>query len=200
MTRVGVRVLVSIIVQVVAVLVGAGVAAACSCALATVEEQADNADVIARVLVTQVDRPADPQSSADPVVYTAQTALVWQGELPAEFTFTSAFSGVSCGLEGVEEGHDILLFATMEAGQATTTLCSGTSAATEERIAEVTDLLGEPVVPANAESVPEVPGSERGWLFPAAIAAVAGLGVVAVYVRRHRRDRDVEPAEGSVEP
>lgn len=199
MTRVGVRVLGSIIVQIVAVLVGAGVAAACSCALATVEEQADHADVIGRVVVTQVDRPADPESSADSVVYTAQTAQVWKGDLPAEFTFTSALSGASCGLEGVEEGHDILLFAKLEAGQATTTLCSGTSAATEERVAEVTDLLGEPTVPASAESVPEVPGSESGWIFPAAIAVLAGLGVVAVYLRRHRRNRAVEVAEEPLE-
>lgn len=187
MARVASRILISLVTTAVAVLLGTGIAAACSCALSSVEEQVEAADVVARVLVTRVERPDDP-SSAALATYTARTSTVWKGEVPAEFTFTSAAYGESCGIEGIDEGADIVLFA-HGAREFSTTVCSGTAIATEELVLSVSDLLGDGVEPAAAEPVPEAPGDEEGWLLPAGIAVLAGIGVILVYTRRYLRNK-----------
>lgn len=184
MTRAVARLLSALVTGIVAVLLGAGVAAACDCADLPLEEQAAQADVIARVVVEEIDSPENPSSSADPVTYTVAASAVWKGDVASRFTFSSALSGASCGLEGIQQGQDLLLFATEAADGLTSSLCSGTSVATEEQVAALTDLLGEPAAPVGGAAVPEVTGAGGGWLLPAGIAVVAGVGVVAVYVRR----------------
>lgn len=161
------------------------------------------ADVIARVVVTSVERPQEVRSSADPVTYTALASAVWKGEVASAYVFVSALEGASCGLEGIEEGAEIVLFATSHGdginepadGQYASNLCSGTGPATEELVAELTGLLGDPQEPVGAETVPDVPGSETGWFLPAGIAVLAGFGVIAVYIRRYRRDHAPEPLD-----
>lgn len=184
MARVVARLLSVLVTGIVVVLLGTGVAAACSCALSSLEEQVEFADVVARVVVEDIGGPADPASSADPVTYTVAASAVWKGDVESRFTFTSALSGASCGLEGIQQGQDLLLLATSEADGLTSSMCSGTAVATEEQVAALTDLLGDPTPPVGGAAVPEVTGSGGGWLLPAGIAVVAGIGVVAVYVRR----------------
>lgn len=194
MARVVARLLSVLVTGIVAALLGAGVAAACSCAFASIEEQVEFADVVARVVVEDIDGPANPSSSADPVTYTVAASAVWKGDVQSRFTFTSALSGVSCGLEGIQQGQDLLLFATVEGDALTSSMCSGTAVATEEQVAALSELLGDPAAPVGGAAVPEVTGSGGGWLLPAGIAVVAGLGVAAVYVRRRlpARDDDAE--------
>jgi len=181
MTRVVARLLSALVTGIVAVLLGAGLAAACDCADLSWEEQVEQADVIARVVIEDI---GDPVSPGDPVTYTVAASTVWKGDVESRFAFMSYLDGASCGLEGLQQGQDLLLFAIDGEGGLGASSCGGTTVATEEQVAALTDLLGDPAPPVGGAAVPEVTGSGGGWLLPAGIAVVAGIGVVAVYVRR----------------
>lgn len=174
-------------------LLGVGVAAACDCAELTIEQQVDGADVVARVSVENIDRSAVLNSSADPVTYTVVAARVWKGDAPARFSFTSALDGASCGIEGIEEGQELLLFAHQGDEGLTSSLCSGTTVATEEVVAQVTAHMGEGSMPEGVAEDVTAPGLERGWGLPIAIAVLAALAAAAIYARRYlRRRRETE--------
>ena len=196
MTRVGVRALLVLVAGLLAALLGAGPAAACSCADLSLEEQVDSADVVARVLV---DRVEQPRVDGGRVVYHVSATRVWKGDVPMRFSFLSEQYGASCGLEGVLEGQDLLLFArgggeglpSQEPAVLTSSLCSGTEVATAGLVAQLTGLLGEGAVPVDGGD--EQPGNETGlgwgWLLPAGVAVLAAIGLVLVLVRRRPRRR-----------
>lgn len=149
-------------------------ALACSCALLTTQEYVDNADVVARVTVERIELPqGGTVSSNDATTYRVQPTHLWKGDVAGVFTVFSAVSGASCGLEGITEGSDIVLFA-YEASDGIlpddleglqTDLCSGTAPADAALVAEVTDVLGDgkPVDAASEdEGAPDADSDELG--------------------------------------
>lgn len=193
MFRVGIRTLVGLVTGLLTLILGAGIAFACSCADLSVEEKADHAEVIARVHVDTMDLP---QGDNGLVTYHVTASRVWKGEVPMRFAFVSALHGASCGLEGMHEGHDLLLFARVGTGVPgfdtdglATNSCSGTTVADAGELALITGLLGEGKVPTDTGDESAAPGEPglwlAGWGVPAAIALIVVL--VAVLVRRQLR-------------
>lgn len=192
MVRVGVRVLLCLATSLLITVATTGYAGACSCADLGLEEQVESADVVARVNVDKVDQP---QGDNGLVTYHVSTTVVWKGEVPMRFSFVSARDGASCGLEGLTEGRDLLLFAraggdglpSRSPAALSSDLCSGTTLANAERVAQITDLLGEGTLPTQEEPPTQgTPASwwlESGWGPPAIVA----ISVVAVIVRRRLR-------------
>lgn len=194
----------AVMVGLALVLLGSGATSAwaCSCAGATVAEQADRADLVARGLVISVDRSAVGSSSADPVLYVLRAEHVWKGPAYRDFLVESAAFGASCGLEGIEEGDEIVLFAQAEGPRWTANLCGGTAPGTPDLVASVTAHLGAGTpIPAvtpspTAPSTPAAttaPASERTgtpWYATALPWAVLGAvvaGGIAVVVMGRRR-------------
>ena len=100
-----------LLVTMFAALVATSSASACSCALASVDEYVEYADVVARVVVEDIELPeGEPYSSNDPATYTLRPTHLWKGDISGVFTVFSAVSGASCGLEGIAEGDDIVVF------------------------------------------------------------------------------------------
>lgn len=180
-------------------------AAACSCAVSNVKEQAEVVDIVAEGTVTSADRVLQG-SSTDPVLYQFTPTKVWKGEVTGPLEFTSAADSASCGIEAVEPGTTIMLFARRDGSTWSTNLCDGTGAVTEEKVAELTTLLGEPTaVPAPTQTSSEPPpadsttvtnpappttgdAGDNTLLMLTIVGGVALLGIVAtLVVRRGRR-------------
>lgn len=182
MLSAGVRTVLAFVTGLVVAVLGSGVAAACSCPVGTAEEHAEWASVVALVHVDRMELPNSGFSGAD-VVYQVTASRAWKGDVPLRFSFVSAQSGASCGLEGITEGQDLLLFARLgEGDRLTASLCGGTSAASEALVAEITALLGEGTVPIDTGEQPA--SALPGWILPVTIGAVIAAGVVTVLVRR----------------
>ena len=161
-------------------------AVACSCVALTPAEQADMADVVARGTVVLVERPARPTSSLDDATYTVELTQAWKGDPPGTVEVLSAVEGPSCGWEGIDEGMEIILFATSDGGAWRSNLCSGSGPVTEGVAAELTAHLGEasPVEPS-----PGAPSAGVNLLANPAVAAgliavLVAVGVAVWFVRR----------------
>lgn len=190
MLRVGLRALMVLVTGLLVTVLGVGVAVACSCAQGGLEEHVEWATVVARVHVDEVDRPASEFSGAL-VVYHVTASRLWKGEVPKRFSFVSAQHGASCGLEGVTEGQDLLLFALAgdgapgrDAEALTANLCGGTTVASEGLIAQLTGLVGEGTVPVDTGEEPRNESAWPGWGMPAIVAAVVAAGAAVFLVRR----------------
>lgn len=154
-------------------------ALACSCAMATIPQSAEFADVVFTGTTTAVELPA-PGGVAPgiaPMHYAFAVDQVFKGEVPAgELVATTAMDGASCGTSfGMEERW--LVFANVQDGELWTGLCSGnillidpeTEAAA---LAELGPPIGTPPsTPAETQAPFEVP-----------VALVVGLAVAAVVV------------------
>lgn len=191
------RVLVRLLAVVAAGLIAVGVAvpaSACSCAMRSTAELADAADLIVRGRVTAIDRTRVAGGSADPVLYTIAATAIWKGPTATTYTVATAASGASCGLEGIAEGDDIVLFARAAdqpgadlAATWTTSLCSGTGPASS-RLAEVQALLGRgrpaplpsTVIPVTGKPSPPpllpTPNAESDVPTPAASSTTGASG------------------------
>lgn len=178
-------------------------ALACSCAMASVEEQAQRADAIfvGQVVDVRDTAPVDGMvSSGDPVSYVVAVTRVYKGEVGATQEVVSARSGASCGLELPDSGS-VLFFATGDPGappaQLSAGLCGGTVAATAAP-AMLGD--GQPPPEASPSSLPLTddvgsgagarssdPGSSTAtWALAVGLAALVAM-VTALVLRRGRR-------------
>ena len=89
------------------VILPANPALACSCAMASVEEQAQRADAIFLGQVVDVRETAAVDGmigSGDPVTYVVEVSRVYKGDVGATQEVVSARSGASCGLELPDSG------------------------------------------------------------------------------------------------
>lgn len=181
MTTMG-RFLTGLLVTLFAFAFGTSAAVACSCVEATTEEHAAHADLVARVLVERVDMPSNPGQ----VTYAMRPTHVWKGGVAAQFNVTSHSDGPSCGLEGITEGQDLVLFADGPDGDWSANLCGGTTTASEALVAELTDAVG----PGGSVDVPPGVVPEAGsWVLPTVIGvgAIALAGGAALIWRTRKR-------------
>lgn len=131
------RVLIGLFAALIVGVIGALPAAACSCATLPIATHVENADLVVRGEVTGVENPA--MGAENMALYTVTVTTVWKGPIVPDsrvVTVMSSANGASCGLEGIEEGADIVLFA--QATDASNSkaiasweanLCGGTGAA-----------------------------------------------------------------------
>ncbi len=194
-------VVIALLVGMVPALAVAGPAWACSCAMATTAEHVERADVVARGVVTGIDRSRVAGSSTDPVLTTVRVSHVWKGPQQPEFVVSSEASGASCGLELNTVGQEIILFAQSEGSGWTANLCNGTAPAASELAGEVEQALGvgTTVSPAPSSPTPtsaptSMPTPPPPAIVPAAVLwvtgtllAVAVAAIVLAWVGRARR-------------
>lgn len=159
-------------------------ASACSCAISSTEEKVGFADLVGEGTVIAVDAPSDVVSSTDGTVFTIELDRIWKGEATSIVEVQSPTSSASCGLDGLSEGMEIVLFAghtdimgTPTPDQWQANLCGGTGPVDEQVSAELDQLLGaarmpEPSTAAPVESQAGVPG---GALIPLALTGGTSL-------------------------
>lgn len=170
----------------------AGAASACSCAMASTGAHARSAEVVVTGTLVDVQDPPRGQimSSGDPTTYTVDVLRTFKGEPASRIEFTSAMSGASCGLEGMQVHRDYLFFLDDSGAGLTASLCGGTRPASAALEREVTAATVPLAAPAPRTSPPSggTQGSSTtsarqsagsGWLPAAggAAATVAALGL-----------------------
>ncbi|HEX6148464.1 hypothetical protein [Nocardioides sp.] len=171
-------------ILIAAVLLGAGLALgapafACSCVAQTPAQYAEGADVVFAGTLTDIDEPRQfpVVSSAAETRYTFDVDAVYAGD-PAPVTRVgSAWSGASCGLEGMDVGERYVVFAYVDGKQLDASLCGGTGLASPRLEGKVGDVLGPAALPdpgGQHGGQPPLPSPATAW------AWVAGLFVVAV--------------------
>ncbi len=166
------RLLTGILAALVALILPSATAVACSCAVMTTSEHVDNADVVARVIVERVNIPNMEANEDQLATYTFRPIHVWKGDVVSQFKVVSEPTGAACGLEGITEGSDLVVFATREDEGLSADLCGGTTTANEALVAELVDVVGAGV------AVDTEPDDEPGsWVWPA-VTAVVALGLV----------------------
>ena len=165
-----------------AVLVGpAAPACACSCALGTLEEFTEGADVVFAGTVREDGQPLWPGSSPGWVTATIRVTVVYKGASVRAWTdVETSGDGASCGYP-LAEGHRYLIFANEWEGALRTGLCSGNRD------------LGEESNPFQTTGYAPIPGSEPGWwtaekgVVAGATTGVAFLAVGWWLLARRRR-------------
>ncbi len=172
------RILLGTLTALLSLVLGTSVAAACSCAGQTTAEHAADADLVARVVVESVTIPEDGANSEQLAAYTMRPTYVWKGDVVSQFKVFSESSGASCGLEGIAEGQDLVVFAQKTDDGWSATLCGGTTLATEPLVVELLDVVG-PGVAVDADPA----GKPGAWVWPTITAAIAItiVGGVVVY-------------------
>lgn len=181
-----VRLLMGALTSILALVLGTSIAVACSCEGGTTAELEADADLVARVVVESVTIPDGSANDEQLAAYTMRPTYVWKGDVVSQFKVWSEPSGASCGLEGIAEGQDLVVFAMQEDEGWSATLCGGTAPATDALVAELLDVAG-PGVAVDAEL-----GDQQGeWIWPTitALAAVALIGGVIFFwwVRPRKR-------------
>lgn len=176
-----IRIVIAALVLGVAVtLLGGSPAFACSCAAQSVAKHAEDADVVFVGTLTDVDEPRrfPVVSSGAESTYTFDVEAAYSGD-PAPVTRVgSAWSGASCGLEGMEIGQRYVVFAYVDGKGLGASLCGGTGPASPRLEGKVSNALG----PAHA---PDPAGQQSGAPPPFPTPAIAwawvgGLFAVAV--------------------
>jgi hypothetical protein len=149
---------------------------ACSCAGASEEQHAANADVIftGTVAADAVDQPSQTRT------LTFTVNRVYKGQAASTQLISTHSSGASCGLE-ISGPGPFLVFADQERSGLTANLCGGT------RAGAAPDSLGPGRAPPADSAAP--PGdSRRGMWVPlvALILALSGGTVVGLSLARRR--------------
>lgn len=161
-------------------LLGSAPAFACSCAMLSLDEYTEHADVVFAGTLTDIDEPRrlPVVSSAEESRYTFEVDAVYAGD-PAPVTRVgSAWSGASCGLEGMQVGERYVVFAYVHDEGLAASLCGGTGPASPRLEGQVSNALGPATLPD--------PGGTHGGApspFPSPATAwawVGGLFAVAV--------------------
>lgn len=170
---------------------GAPAAMACSCADLSTAEAGKLADLVASGTVTTVQR-GPGSSSGERVFYTLAVDKSFKGEAWQTTTVTSAASGASCGVQGIDEGDDIVLFASESPGGWTTTLCDGTAPASPALLQEVEKALGAGKAPQEGTDPKAARAEGSGESAPrlfgaAAIGFMVAAAVAGVVLARQRR-------------
>jgi len=160
---------------------------ACSCVAADAPQFVRWADVVVLGEVREITPPPESEQvgSADPVAYTVAADEVLKGDVGATVEVISARYGASCGLEGIEEGDDYVVFAAYQdiGGEPTdelwASLCGGTAPASDSYVAEVEAVTGPGHPPEPDESPAAVPESANSTSAPKSTADSAGIPVWA---------------------
>ena len=188
--------LVAAIVGVTALFAAPAPACACSCAPVSAADARARADAVFTGTLTRREEPDNiMRSSADPARLIFKVDGVSKGHVAAMQGILTAMSGASCGLE-VVVGHRYEVYAEVEDGALTASLCGGTRPA-----GPFPRLNAEPVpptvaTPGDAPTATYAPrageadtrGGGRGWAWPAsAVGAGIVLGAVGLVVGRRRR-------------
>ena len=174
---------------------------ACSCASPTTAQSVARADVVLRGTLADTDGPSRMsrlRSSEDPVQYTFTVAEVYKGNAAATTYVSSAASGASCGLEGLEPGREYVVFALVRGDGLQAGLCGGTAPAARGLVADVEQVTGSgpaPVPPGLIDEAAPLPGQrgavgDRPWLVPLVGGLVLALvlaGLLVGVVLRGRR-------------
>jgi len=170
------RLIAGVLATLFVIVASAPVASACSCADLTLQEQVDSADVVARVIVEKA-KVAEREDGGKQVVLTMRPTRVWKGKVVSKFPVTTALDIPECGLGALEDGTDLLLFASELEGKYSAERCGGTTEASEEGIAALVELAG------NGEFIDPVVGDEPGaFVWPTITAIAAVLLVVGLVV------------------
>lgn len=140
---------------------------ACSCVSGRPQDFAAWADTVFTGTLTEVTPPPQREvmSSGDPVTYAFEVDAVHEGDVGGTVEVTSAVSGASCGLEGLETGTRYLVFATGDPGRLEAGLCGGTGPVGDELPASYERVLGAGHAPDGS------PGSPPGSTAIAALVA-----------------------------
>lgn len=157
----------------------------CNCAEKSTAEHAADADLVARVIVERINMPVEGATDGQPATYTLRPTYVWKSDVISQFKVNSEPIGAACGLEGITEGQDIVVFAKKAEEAWSADLCGGTAPATTTLVAELLEVVGPGV------AIDAVPGDRPGeWVWPTVTAVVAValvVGVLAVWWYRPRR-------------
>ncbi len=171
-----------VVVGVLATLTGLVIASvpavACDCIPKTTSEQADSADVVARVIIerTRVGKP-DRNGHGQQVSFTMRPTHVWKGDVTSQFILTSELEIPACGLGALNEGTDLLVFAHQGEEGMSASWCGGTMGYNEALVTELNAVAGPGV------AVDVAPKDGLGvWMVPAVRAVVAVGGASGVIV------------------
>lgn len=189
--------------------VGAGPAFACSCALSTVRDHVGYADVIVIGTLTNIEDPPKKRimSSGDPVTYTVAVDQTFKGEPSSEVLFTSAMSGATCGLEGLQADRRYAFFLNSAGKGLDASLCGGTAPASLKLDAQIARWTGPPETPAVAPAVAapgevdahesDAPSSESSsnlsWVLAGGVAIILIAGACLVLRARSHRSTTRPP-------
>jgi hypothetical protein len=175
-------------------------AAACSCVGHDDAEAFENAAVVFRGVLVDVQTPStgDMYSSMDPERFIFDVDRVYKGEANARQTVVTARGGESCGLEIIGSGP-FLVFAQTQSvdfasaaveGDLFSGLCSGTRAATAGDD-EMFGAADPPVTPAGVVA-PDPPPADDGSSIarPVALGAAAVALMITAWLATSLRRRD----------
>ncbi|MGH3348102.1 MAG: hypothetical protein ACRDO4_14075 [Nocardioides sp.] len=161
-------------------LLGGAPAFACSCAAQSPAQHAEDADVVFAGTLTDVDEPRQfpVVSSAAEATYTFDVDAVYAGD-PAPVTRVgSAWSGASCGLEGMAVGERYVVFAYVDGEHLDASLCGGTGPASPRLEERVSDTLGAANLPSptggQSGPPPPFPSVITPWVWLGGVVAIAG--------------------------
>jgi hypothetical protein len=154
--------------------------------MGSTQDHLDGAEVVLTGTLVEIEDPPKRLlvSSTDPVTYTVSVDSVFQGDVGRDVAFTSARSGASCGLEGMDVGLQYLLFLHREGDGLSTSLCSGNVVASHANQAEVAAVTGPPRAPSPDATlgVPTSGIDDAGpplapplWVLGAGVAGLVGL-------------------------
>ncbi len=176
-------------------------ALACSCALGSTGDHVENADVIVTGTLTDaIDPPAaEVMSSDDPITYLVDVEKTFKGDASHQLEFTSAMSGASCGLEGMQVGDRYAFFLYPENKGLEANLCGGTAPSTPKLERQIAHWTGPPREPAAGVEPASSPTSTRidddepaqsaapTWLVVSgAVAGALALAIVLTVAFRRR--------------
>lgn len=169
-------------------------ASACSCALLSIAEIVDAADVV--VVGTPGGRYTERDEGREVVGHAIEVSAVYKGRMPARALLWTATEGDSCGM-GLTDGEEMLLVASREQGRLRTSLCQGSRTATNAVTNRLEAVAGPGVAPPAGEdptlSRLEDDRHRRRLLWAGPVGLLLGAGAGLLLERRRRR---ADPATG----
>jgi hypothetical protein len=159
-------------------LVGGVPAFGCSCVAQKPAQQAEEADVVFAGTLTDVDEPRQLPilSSGDEARYTFDIDAVYAGDVASVAVVGSAWSGASCGLEGMTVGERYVVIAYREGKGLGATLCGGTGPASPRLEGQVSNALGPATLPdpggEPAAAGPPYPSPAAAWAWVGGLLAI----------------------------
>lgn len=196
MTRVS-RWLVLLACAIAALMVQPNCAYACSCvAPGTPAEELAKSDAVFLGRVVDVKAPTGPiDDSSDVTMVTFETSQVWKGQITQTQTLTTPGSSASCGVT-FTPGQEYVVYARVNEGVLTTTLCSRTQLASDAT-EDITAFGAGQAAQVNAQIPAQLPSTGaaesgdvlRGMAAPLAAFGIAALaaGVALAVISRRRR-------------
>lgn len=166
------RLLAGVVAALFTMVLSTSVAVACSCADATLAEQVESADVVARVIVEKT-TVSTRDDGGKQVLLSVRPVHVWKGDVVSTFPLTTALEVTECGLGALAEGTDLLLFAEESEEKHSANWCGGTTSPDEATLAELIEVAG----PGKGIN-PGVSDEPGAFVWPT-ITGIAALLIVA---------------------